>query len=130
MEMGEGMSCFWALDESMLLELESKGSASVIRGVTAVNLCLTAVKTLLTGVKASASDLLFSLYYLLLENLPASGRFFSFSLDESQLFRLFIDSNAACPLLEATDSNRSDFQLSRFGSTAVRALCLPTDSCN
>ena len=46
------------------------------------------------------------LYVLtLLENLPASGRVFSFSLGESQLFRLFIDSNFACPLLVSTASN-------------------------
>ena len=61
------------------------------------------------------------IFNLKLENLPASGRFFSFSLDKSQVFRLFI------VRYWKTDSNRSDFQLSRFGSTAV---CLPKDRCN
>ena len=56
---GGGNAVFFILDDSKLLESESEVSASVIRGVTVVKMCLTAVKALLTGVKTLATDVLF-----------------------------------------------------------------------
>ena len=79
------MSSFCILDEFILLESESEGQASVIRGLTSVKLGLIAVKTGLTGVRFLDSDglrfvfcisvrcsvMLFGLFLLRLGNVSA-----------------------------------------------------------